>query len=136
MLVPLSETAVSKTQCCNQEEPRCLSARPSSSSPTSSLSGPHRAALVFALQSRALVSLRVRGAGEDLEDDLHVVGGAEAPGEAHHVLRAGGGDEVVVLAGLELQGVRHWGERSEGQGEDPEDERGRELERYNQFYSE
>ena len=47
------------------------------------------------------------------------MGGAVAAGEAHHVPRPGGGDEVVVLTWLELQGVRHRGEGSEGQSEDP-----------------
>ena len=47
------------------------------------------------------------------------MGGAVAAGEAHHVPRPGGGDEVVVLTWLELQGVWHRGEGSEGQSEDP-----------------
>jgi hypothetical protein len=37
-----------------------------------------------------------------------------------NVQLGGGGDEVVVLASLELQGVRHWGEGPEGDREESE----------------
>jgi hypothetical protein len=37
-----------------------------------------------------------------------------------NVQLGGGGDEVVVLASLELQGVRHRGERPEGDREESE----------------
>ena len=45
----------------------------------------------------------VVGAGRHLEDDLHVVGGAGAPLRLVEVRPGAGGDEVIVLAGVELQ---------------------------------
>lgn len=48
-----------------------------------------------------------------LEDDLHVVAGARASDTTVKVSTAGGGDEVVVLAGPELQASRGRTERSE-----------------------
>ena len=41
-----------------------------------------------------------------LEDDLHVVGGAGAAHPPVEVRPGAGGDEVVVLAGVELQASR------------------------------
>ena len=46
-------------------------------------------------------------AGRHLEDDLHVVGGAGPPGPLVELRPGAGGDEVVVLARVELQPV--WG---------------------------
>ena len=42
-------------------------------------------------------------AGRHLEDDLHVVGGAGPPGPLVELRPGAGGDEVVVLPGVELQ---------------------------------
>ena len=58
---------------------------------------------------------------QHLEHHLHVVGAAEAASPAQHVVWTGGGDEVVVLPRLELHRVRHRGEGSEGESEDPEE---------------
>ena len=53
------------------------------------------------------------------QSHLHVVSPAPAPDLAGDVSRSGGGDEVVVLAGLELQTRRRRRERPEGDGEQP-----------------
>ena len=45
----------------------------------------------------------VVGGLRHLEDDLHVVGGAGAPLRLQEVRPGAGGDEVIVLAGMELQ---------------------------------
>ena len=45
----------------------------------------------------------VVGAGRHLEDDLHVVGGAGPPLRLVEVGPGAGGDEVIVLARVELQ---------------------------------
>ena len=45
----------------------------------------------------------VVGAGRHLEDDLHVVGGAGATVSLVELMPGAGGDEVVVLTGVELQ---------------------------------
>ena len=47
------------------------------------------------------------------DNHLHVVSSAVAPGPGRHVEGAGGGDEVVALARVELKGVRHRREGSE-----------------------
>ena len=52
-----------------------------------------------------------------LEDHLHVVGGAEAPDPPVEIPPGGGGDEVVVLTGSELQTSRRGTEVPEGDGE-------------------
>ena len=43
------------------------------------------------------------GAGRHLEDDLHIVGGAGAAVPLVELSPGAGGDEVVVLPGVELQ---------------------------------
>lgn len=85
---------------------------------TGSQDGPASPCLVFALQS--LAPVQEAGAGQHLEDDLHVVWGAVAALPAHHVARPGGWDEEVILPGLELHRVGHRGEGAEGESEDPE----------------
>ena len=53
--------------------------------------------------------------------DLHVVRLAPASDLSADVVWSGSGDEVVVLPRLELHRVRHRGEGSEGESEDPEE---------------
>ena len=50
---------------------------------------------------------------DNCDNHLHVVGAAVAPGPGRHVQGARGGDEVVALARVELQGVGHRREGSE-----------------------
>ena len=47
------------------------------------------------------------------DNHLHVISAAVAPGPGRHVEGAGGGDEVVALTRVELQGVGHRREGSE-----------------------
>ena len=96
---------VSKTQCCCQEDHCRGLAVPRPSSPLP-LSLPHWTTLVFALQSRPLVSLAVGRAVQHLEDHLHVVGGAGAADPPVEVRPGAGRDEVIVLARVELQTPR------------------------------
>ena len=66
-----------------------------------------------------LVSLGVH----HFENNLHVVAGAVPPHHPVDVPRAGRGDEVVILAWMELHGVGEGREGSEGEGEDPVEEK-------------
>lgn len=50
------------------------------------------------------------------EDDLHVVGGAAAANAAVQVVLGRGADEVVIVAGRELEAAGLRRERSEGDG--------------------
>lgn len=71
---------------------------------------------VHHVELRVALSLRV--AALHLENHLHVVGPTAAPDLAGNVARSGGGDEVVVLASLELQSRRRWRECPESQCEE------------------
>ena len=68
------------------------------------------------------VHLLVSFSVHHLEDNLHVVASAVSPHHPVDVPRAGRGDEVIILAWVELHGVGEGREGPEGEGEDPVEE--------------
>ena len=53
----------------------------------------------------------------NLEDHLHIVGGAEASNTSVNISGGGGGDKIIILSRFELQSSRSGTKVAEGDGE-------------------